>query len=106
MMRPGGIGRASPVGATLMVTFLKGLRRPEPQAPTAVASARAERPSTAREYAALEALVVRAEAAAQQLRSLSAITETAEALEAMQERFAAVESRLAGVEQLGARMAS
>jgi len=89
-----------------MVTFLKGLRRPEAEAATAVAGSRAERPSTAREHAALEALVARAEAAAEQLRSVSAITETAEALEAMQERFAAVESRLAGLEELGSRLAS
>ncbi len=89
-----------------MVTFLKGLRRQDAEAATAVAGSRPERPSTAREYAALEALVARAEAAAEQLRSLSAITETGEALEAMQERFAAMESRLAGLEALGSRLAS
>jgi DNA repair exonuclease SbcCD ATPase subunit len=89
-----------------MVTFLKGLRRPDNEAATAVATSRAERSAATREHAALEALVARAEAAAERLGALSAITETAEALEAMQKRFAAVESQLAGLEQLGARFAS
>ena len=48
-----------------MVTFLKSLRRPETDAATA--ASQRER-SAAREYAALEALVVRAEKAAEQLR--------------------------------------
>lgn len=85
-----------------MVTFLKSLRRPE--ADEATTAAQRER-SVAREYAALEALVVRAEKAAEQLRAVEAISETGAALEAMQERFAAVEGRLAGLEQLGERFA-
>ena len=85
-----------------MVTFLKSLRRPEVD--EATATAQRER-SVAREYAALEALVVRAEKAAEQLRAVEAIAETGAALEAMQERFAAVEGRLAGLEQLGERFA-
>jgi chromosome segregation ATPase len=83
-----------------MVTFLKSLRRPETEAATA---ANQRERSIAREYAALEALVVRAEKAAEQLRSLDAVSETAAALEAMHERFAGVESRLSGLEELGAR---
>ena len=86
-----------------MVTFLKSLRRPE--AESATAAGQRER-SIAREYAALEALVVRAEKAAEQLRAVEAISETAAALEAMQERFAAVESRLSGLEQVGDRFAA
>ena len=85
-----------------MVTFLKSLRRPE--ADEATTAAQRER-SVAREYAALEALVVRAEKAAEQLRAVEGISETGAALEAMQERFAAVEGRLAGLEQLGGRFA-
>ncbi|HEY8106539.1 MAG TPA: hypothetical protein VIE46_10545 [Gemmatimonadales bacterium] len=83
-----------------MVTFLKSLRRPETDAATA--ASQRER-SVAREYAALEALVVRAEKAAEQLRSLDTISEAAAALDAMQERFAGVEGRLAGLEELGTR---
>ncbi len=90
-----------------MVTFLKGLRRQEAEAATSVSGPRSDRPAVSpREVAALEALVARAEAAAEQLRSVSAITETAEALAAMQERFATVEGRLAGLEQLGSRLAA
>ena len=60
-----------------MVTFLKGLRRPEAQAATGASASRSDRPAVSpREVAALEALVARAEAAAEQLRSVSAITET------------------------------
>ena len=90
-----------------MVTFLKGLRRQEPEAATGVAGSRSDRSAVSpREFAALEALVARAEAAAEQLRSVSTITETAEALAAMQERFATVEGRLGGLEELGSRFAA
>ena len=86
-----------------MVTFLKSLRRPE--AEQATAAGQRER-SVAREYAALEALVIRAEKAAEQLRAVESIAETGAALEAMQERFAGVESRLSGLEQIGERFTS
>jgi len=90
-----------------MVTFLKALRRSDNEAAAGAAGSRSDRPAVnPREYAALEALVVRAEKAAEQLRAVSNITETGVALAAMEERFATVESRLAGVDQLASRFAA
>src|SRR5262245_8588792 len=89
-----------------MVTFLKGLRRQENQAAANVAGSRSDRPMSPREFAALEALVARAETAAAQLRSVSNITETGEALAAMHQRFAAVEGQLTGLEGLAARFST
>jgi hypothetical protein len=58
-----------------MVTFLKGLRRSDNEAAAGVAGSRSDRPAVnPREYAALEALVARAEKAAEQLRAVSNIT--------------------------------
>ena len=89
-----------------MVTFLKGLRRPENQAAAGGAGSRSDRPMSPREFGALEALVARAEAAAAQLRSVSNITETGEALASMHQRFAAVEGQLTGLEELAARFST
>ncbi|HEU5169332.1 MAG TPA: hypothetical protein VFU46_02275 [Gemmatimonadales bacterium] len=86
------------------MAFLKSLRRDDSAA--AVATPNGKHGAAAREAAALEALIVRAEAAAAKLRSVESVMETAAALDAMQERFAAVEERLAGIEQLGSRLAA
>ena len=75
------------------MAFLKGLRREE--SVTAVAPNGNGRPaSTAREAAALEALIARADAAAQQFRSLDSLIEKAESLGELHERMGSVHRQL------------
>src|SRR6266404_8054226 len=81
-----------------MVTFLKGRRRNDE-------SVVAVDESGASVTAALEALVARAEAAAEQLRQLAPIIERSAELDTLRERCVAVEGRMEGLEALGARLA-
>ncbi|MBA3259681.1 MAG: hypothetical protein H0T68_09475 [Gemmatimonadales bacterium] len=82
-----------------MVTFLKGRRRTDDSV-VAVDS------SGANVTAALEALVARAEAAAEQLRALAPVLERSAELDALRERCVAVEEQVAGVDRLGAQLAT
>jgi chromosome segregation ATPase len=87
------------------MAFLKGLRREE--SVTAVASPNsAARNIAAREAAALEALIARADKAAEQLRSLDSLAEKAETIGELHERFAAVHRQLTAVEALAERFGS
>ncbi|MEO6056609.1 MAG: hypothetical protein ABIQ49_07210 [Gemmatimonadales bacterium] len=81
-----------------MVTFLKGRRRNDD-------SVVALDESGTNVAAALEALVARAEAAAEQLRQLSPVLERSAELETLRERCVAVEAQVAGLEALGGRLA-
>src|SRR5215216_1534988 len=82
-----------------MVTFLKGRRRNDD-------SVVAVDESGANVSAALEALVARAEAAAEQLRSLAPVMERSAELDTLRERCEAVERQVGTLEQLGARLAA
>jgi chromosome segregation ATPase len=80
-----------------MVSFLKGRRR-EDDSVVAV-------DSNGRNIAtALEALVARAEAAANDLRSLAPILERASELDGLRERCADIERQVAGLERLGSQL--
>ena len=81
-----------------MVTFLKGRRRNDD-------SVVAVDESGANVTAALEALVARAEAAAEQIRQLAPIMERSAELDTLRERCVAVEQQVQGLEALGARLA-
>ena len=83
------------------MAFLKGLRREESVA--AVATPNGRHAPGAREAAALEALIARAEKAAEQLRSLDSLAEKAESIGELHERFAAVHRQLTAVEALAER---
>jgi chromosome segregation ATPase len=80
-----------------MVSFLKGRRREDD---TVVAIDSSGRNVTA----ALEALVARAEAAANDLRSLAPILERAAEFDALRERCEEVERQVAGLERLGSQL--
>jgi chromosome segregation ATPase len=82
-----------------MVTFLKGRRRNDD-------SVVAVDESGANVSAALEALVARAEAAAEQLRQLAPVMERSAELETLRERCVAVERQVEGLEALGERLAA
>jgi chromosome segregation ATPase len=81
-----------------MVTFLKGRRRNDD---TVVAVDE----NGANIAAKLEALVARAEAAAEQLRALAPVMERSAELDTLRERCVAVEHQVEGLEALGARLA-
>jgi chromosome segregation ATPase len=81
-----------------MVTFLKGRRSTDGDAMIAL-----EQANRANAAAALDPLVVRAEAAAEQLRSLSSLLDRATEVEALKERCAAAEERVVALEALAAR---
>jgi chromosome segregation ATPase len=81
-----------------MVTFLKGRRRNDD-------SVVAVDESGASVTATLEALVRRAEAAAEQLRQLAPVLERAAELDTLRERCATVEHQVQDLEALGSRMA-
>ena len=81
-----------------MVTYLKGRRRNDD-------SVVAVDESGHNVTAALEALVKRAEVAAEQLRTLESVMERAAELDALRERCSAVERQVEGLEALGARLA-
>ena len=84
------------------MAFLKGLRREE--SVTAVApNGNGRHAPTAREAAALEALIARADAAAQQFRSLDSLIEKAESLGDLHERIGSVHRQLETVEALAQR---
>jgi DNA repair exonuclease SbcCD ATPase subunit len=85
------------------MAFLKGLRRDEPVTAVATSSANGRHVPGAREAAALEALIARAEKAAEQLRSLDSLAEKAESLGELHERIAAVHHQLSAVEALAER---
>jgi chromosome segregation ATPase len=80
-----------------MVSFLKGRRREDD---TVVAVDSNGRNITA----ALEALVARAEAAANDLRSLAPILERTAELDGLRERCADIERQVAGLERLGSQL--
>jgi chromosome segregation ATPase len=82
-----------------MVTFLKGRRRTDE---TVVAVDE----NGANIAAKLEALVARAETAAEQLHSLAPVMERSAELDALRERCVAVERQVEGLEALGARLAA
>jgi chromosome segregation ATPase len=81
-----------------MVSFLKGRRR-EDESVVAVDS------NGRNVTAALEALVARAEAAANDLRSLAPILERVSELDGLRERCADIEQGMAGLERLGSQLA-
>src|SRR6185369_15379174 len=81
-----------------MVTFLKGRRRNDD---TVVAVDENGQNIAAK----LEALVARAEAAAEQLRALAPVMERSAELDTLRERCVAVERQVEGLEALGARLA-
>ena len=81
-----------------MVTFLKGRRRNDD---SVVAVDEAGTNVTA----ALEALVRRAEAAAEQLRQLAPVMERSAELDTLRERCVAVEQQVEGLQALGERLA-
>ena len=81
-----------------MVTFLKGRRRNDD-------SVVAVDESGANVTAKLEALVARAEAAAEQLRQLAPILERSAELDTLRERCVAVEKQVEGLQALGERLA-
>jgi chromosome segregation ATPase len=82
-----------------MVTFLKGRRRND----DAVVAVDEHGASVS---AALEALVARAEAAAEQLRSLAPVMERSAELDTLRGRCEAVERQMETLEALGARLAA
>ena len=82
-----------------MVTFLKGRRRSDDSVVAVDESGR-------NVAAALEALVARAEAAAERLRSLAPIMERSAELDTLRERCVAVERQVEGLERLGAQLAA
>jgi exonuclease SbcC len=82
-----------------MVSFLKGRRRDDDSVVAVDSSGR-------NVAAALEALVARAEAAANDLRSLAPILERAAEFAELRERCEEVEQKVAGLERLGAQLNS
>ncbi len=80
-----------------MVSFLKGRRRDDDSVVAVDSSGRDV-------AAALEALVARAEAAANDLRSLAPILERAAEFDALRERCEEVERQVAGLEKLGSQL--
>ena len=80
-----------------MVSFLKGRRRDDDSVVAVDSSGR-------NVAAALEALVARAEAAANDLRSLAPILERAAEFDALRERCEEVERQVAGLERLGGQL--
>ena len=82
-----------------MVSFLKGRRREDDSVVAVDSSGR-------NVAAALEALVARAEAAANDLRSLAPILELAAEFDALRERCEEVERQVAGLERLGSQLSS
>jgi exonuclease SbcC len=80
-----------------MVSFLKGRRREDDTVVAIDSSGR-------NVAAALEALVARAEAAANDLRSLAPILERAAEFDALRERCEEVERQVAGLERLGSQL--
>src|SRR5918993_580758 len=81
-----------------MVSFLKGRRRDDDSVVAVDSSGR-------NVAAALEALVARAEAAANDLRSLAPILERAAEFAELRERCEEVERQVAGLERLGSQLA-
>ena len=82
-----------------MVSFLKGRRREDDSVVAIDSSGR-------NVAAALEALVARAETAANDLRSLAPILERTAEFDALRERCEEVERQVAGLERLGGQMAT
>ncbi len=82
-----------------MVSFLKGRRREDDSVVAVDSSGR-------NVAAALEALVARAEAAANDLRSLAPILERTAEFDALRERCEEVERQVAGLERLGTQLSS
>jgi DNA repair exonuclease SbcCD ATPase subunit len=80
-----------------MVSFLKGRRRDDDSVVAVDSNGR-------NVAAALEALVARAEAAANDLRSLAPILERAAEFDALRERCEEVERQVAGLERLGSQL--
>jgi len=80
-----------------MVSFLKGRRREDDSVVAVDSSGR-------NVAAALEALVARAEAAANDLRSLAPILERTAEFDALRERCEEVERQVAGLERLGGQL--
>ena len=80
-----------------MVSFLKGRRR-EDDGVVAIDS------NGRNVAAALEALVARAEAAANDLRSLAPILERTSELDGLRERCADIERQVAGLDRLGSQL--
>jgi len=80
-----------------MVSFLKGRRREDDSVVAVDSSGR-------NITAALEALVARAEAAANDLRGLAHILERTSELDGLRERCADVEQQVAGLERLGSQL--
>jgi chromosome segregation ATPase len=80
-----------------MVSFLKGRRRDDDSVVAVDSSGR-------NVAAALEALVARAEAAANDLRSLAPILERTAEFDALRERCEEVERQVAGLEKLGSQL--
>jgi DNA repair protein SbcC/Rad50 len=81
-----------------MVSFLKGRRREDDGVVAVDANGR-------NVSAALEALVARAEAAANDLRSLAPILERTSELDGLRERCADIESQMAGLDRLSSQLA-
>jgi exonuclease SbcC len=82
-----------------MVSFLKGRRREDDSVVAVDSNGR-------NVAAALEALVARAEAAANDLRSLAPILERTAEFDALRERCEEVERQVAGLERLGSQLSS
>ena len=80
-----------------MVSFLKGRRREDDSVVAVDSNGRSI-------TAALEALVARAEAAANDLRSLAPILERTSELDGLRERCADIERQVAGLERLGSQL--
>jgi DNA repair protein SbcC/Rad50 len=81
-----------------MVSFLKGRRREDDSVVAVDSNGR-------NVTAALEALVARAETAANDLRSLAPILERASELDGLRERCADIERQMSGLERLGSQLA-
>jgi chromosome segregation ATPase len=81
-----------------MVSFLKGRRREDDSVVAVDSNGR-------NVAAALEALVARAESAANDLRSLAPILERTSELDGLRERCADIERQVAGLERLGSQLA-
>ena len=81
-----------------MVTFLRGRRSNDGDATIALENA-----TRANAAAALDPLVLRAEAAAEQLRSLASLLDRSSEIDALRERCLAAEEKLASMEQISAR---